>query len=239
MFSLSEVTSIEPLDPTSKEADGQLFCFRVAQPPLSAVLRCHTPEDCRQWVTQLNLKAEIWREKRQAEAVDVGVSPPALNNSARSHSSFSSERVGSSLGSIPSASAAIPSASAAPAATAGTPTNSGVGGGSSTPARSSQSARSSQPARSSRAALPQAGFFVAASAQSTPEAPRPSGHASSFRMEGHTIGGWTMTDSPSVSSIGSSPSAASLRTRGSMHAPADVDESSDVETEDNEVHEIS
>lgn len=74
VFSLSELSSIRSLDPLSKEADGELFCFTVSQPPLSVVLRCRDDDERRHWVSQLERRSEHWRQKRRDEMQGDGLS---------------------------------------------------------------------------------------------------------------------------------------------------------------------
>lgn len=80
VFSLSEVSSMRSLEPTSKEADGHMFCFLVSQAPLQVTLRCRTSEESKLWMAQLSLRLEIWRERRAAEGVEVGISRPAIRS---------------------------------------------------------------------------------------------------------------------------------------------------------------
>lgn len=85
VFSIGEVSSIRPIEPTSKEADGHMFCFLVSQAPLQVILRCRTSDESKLWMSQLALRIERWRERRAAEGVDVGVSRPAVRSPDDAH----------------------------------------------------------------------------------------------------------------------------------------------------------
>jgi len=87
VFSLSEVSDVRNLDPLSKEADGELFCFTVSQPPISAVLRCRNDEERKAWVSSLLERAEHWRQKRRAEMAGDGltVAVTAVSQARTSH----------------------------------------------------------------------------------------------------------------------------------------------------------
>ena len=56
-FSLSEVASITAVDP---EDCGELFCFRVSQPPLQMILRCRTMEERRYAACSMRLTRDCY-----------------------------------------------------------------------------------------------------------------------------------------------------------------------------------
>ena len=66
-FSLSEeidVRSLEPLDP---ESGGRMFSFVVSQASNSVVLRCIDDNERAWWITQLEKRVQLWRERRRAD----------------------------------------------------------------------------------------------------------------------------------------------------------------------------
>ena len=71
-FSLSEVSSIRPLEPTAKEADGEMFCFLVSQAPIQCVLRCKNEEERKKWLDALAERSDEWRQKRRGEMTNSG-----------------------------------------------------------------------------------------------------------------------------------------------------------------------
>ena len=93
-FSLSEVSSIRPLEPTAKEADGEMFCFLVSQAPIQCVLRCKNEEERKKWLDALAERSDEWRQKRRGEMTNSGCArlssrrahaPSAVFLFARSH----------------------------------------------------------------------------------------------------------------------------------------------------------
>ena len=81
-FSLSEVSSIRPLEPTAKEADGEMFCFLVSQAPIQCVLRCKNEEERKKWLDALAERSDEWRQKRRGEMTNSGC---ARLSSRRAH----------------------------------------------------------------------------------------------------------------------------------------------------------
>ena len=67
VFSFSEVSEVQTLDAISKEANGNLFCFAVRQPPMSVVIRCRHGDDRKLWVDGLNQRIEHWKQRRREE----------------------------------------------------------------------------------------------------------------------------------------------------------------------------
>ena len=63
---------IRPLEPTAKEADGEMFCFLVSQAPIQCVLRCKNEEERKKWLDALAERSDEWRQKRRGEMTNSG-----------------------------------------------------------------------------------------------------------------------------------------------------------------------
>lgn len=78
VFSLSEVSVIESLDPLSPDADGSMFCIKVVQAPLSVVLRCRDENERKRWLSALQVRSARWVDTRGAELAENKLTAAAV-----------------------------------------------------------------------------------------------------------------------------------------------------------------